>query len=477
MIYLARPRSLLLSNRSVTRIRIAVRALGLLASTVVFAFVTVTATATASVAHAAELLSPRSADCPAGVPTDARCYNGRDTEGALYWIAIPAQWNRVLVMHAHGGPETGVPTLERGAEDLKRWSVMVKAGYAWAGSTYRRGGYGVTMAAEDTERLRKIFIARFGQPRRIILHGQSYGGGVAAKGAELYGPVAAATSGTRPAYDGALLTSGVLGGGGNAYEFRLDLRVVYQYVCHNHPRPDEAQYPLWMGLPLDATMHRADLAARVKECTGVGLPAAQRTPQQAANLKTILSVVKVPERTLLSHLQWATWLFQDLTQKRLGARNPFGNAKVAYSGSDDDAALNAGVLRYAADPQAIGALADDSRPTGRLRLPVLTLHAIHDPTAFVELESTYRDIVDSAGASQWLVQTFADEAQHSYLSDAEYPALMTALLDWIDKGDKPSPQKVAALCTQYEADFGKGCHLQPDYQPLPLASRVPALGR
>ncbi|CAN5855909.1 DUF6351 family protein [soil metagenome] len=433
----------------------------------------VAATAVTGIAHAAEPLPPQSADCPASVPTEARCYNGRDAEGALYWIAIPAQWNRVLVMHSHGGPETGAPTLERGAEDLKRWSVMVKAGYAWAGSTYRRGGYGVTMAAEDTERLRKIFIARFGPPRRTILHGQSYGGGVASKGAELYGPVA----GSRPAYDGVLLTSGVLGGGGNAYEFRLDLRVVYQYVCHNHPRPDEPQYPLWMGLPIDSKMQRADLAARVKECTGVGLPAAQRSPEQTAHLKTILSVVKVPERTLLSHLQWATWLFQDLTQKRLGGRNPFGNAKVVYAGSDDDAALNAGVLRYEADPQAVGSLAHDSRPTGRLRLPVLTLHAIHDPTAFVELESTYRDIVDSAGALQWLVQTFADEAEHSYLSDAEYPALMTALLDWVDKGDKPSPQKVAALCARYEAGFGKGCHLRPDYRPPPLSSRVPALGR
>ncbi|RYY63641.1 MAG: hypothetical protein EOO24_57320, partial [Comamonadaceae bacterium] len=359
---------------------------------------------------------PQPAACPADVPADARCYNGSDGAGALYWIAVPAQWNRVLVVHAHGGPEVGAPTLARGAADLKRWSVMVKAGYAWAGSTYRRGGYGVTMAAEDTERVRKIFIARFGQPQRTILHGQSYGGGVASKAAEMYGPV----PGARPAYDGVLLTSGVLGGGNSAYDFRLDLRVVYQYVCRNHPRPEEPQYPLWQGLPMDSKLTRPELAARVKECTGVGLPAAQRSPEQAARLKTILSVIRIPERSLNGHLNWATWLFQDLTQTRLGNRNPFGNSKVVYSGSADDAALNAGVLRYAADPQAVGALAADSRPTGRLRLPVLTLHAIHDPTAFVELESAYRDIVEGAGASQWLVQNFSDESEHSYLSDAEY---------------------------------------------------------
>lgn len=407
---------------------------------------------------------PQAAPCPEGVAADAHCYNGRDAEGALYWIAMPADWNQVLVVHAHGGPEVGTPSLARSAEDLQRWAVMVKAGYAWAGSSYRRGGYGVTMAAEDTERLRRLFIERFGKPRRTVLHGQSYGAGVAAKAAELYGP---------PAYDGVLLTSGVLGGGNNAYDFRLDLRVVYQQVCHNHPKPDEPAYPLWQGLPLDSKLTRAELAERVKECTGVGLPAAQRSPEQAARLHTILSVVHIPERSLLGHLQWGTWLFQDLTQKRLGARNPFGNAKVVYSGSGDDAALNKQVLRYAADPQAVAALAADSRPTGRLKLPVLTLHAIHDPTAFVELESAYREIVEAAGASSWLVQTFSDEADHSYLGDPEYPALLTALLRWVDDGERPSPEGVAKLCTANEARFGGGCKFRPEYRPAPLSSRVP----
>jgi hypothetical protein len=408
--------------------------------------------------------APLGKACPSEVPADARCYWGEDGTGSYYWIALPAGWDStrgVLVMHAHGGPaDTGPARPERATEDLQRWAVTVKAGYAWAGSTYRRGGYGVTMAAEDTERLRQIFVRHFGAPRRTLLHGQSYGGAVASKAAELY------------RYDGVLLTNGVLGGGTRAYDFRLDLRAVYQYYCNNHPRADESQYPLWMGLPADSKLTRAELAQRVDDCTGVRKPAAQRTPQQQANLTAITRVVKINERNLVAHLNWATWLFRDLTQLRLGGRNPFTNIGAVYQGSADDAALNAGVLRYAADSQALAQLAQDSDPRGTILSPVLTLHAINDPTAFVELESLYADIVRRAGRGEQLVQVFADESEHSYMGESHYPAAFKALLDWVDRGEKPTPQKVADLCRGFEAKFGAGCKVRPDYRPAPIDARV-----
>lgn len=414
--------------------------------------------------------APRLHACPTEVPPDARCYAGEDGQGASYRIAIPQGWDHgVLVMHAHGGPaDTGPAKPERSEADLKRWAVTVKAGYAWAGSTYRRGGYGVTMAAEDTERLRQIFMQHFGPARRTLLHGQSYGGAVASKAAELYATV----NGQHGPYDGVLLTSGVLGGGNRAYDFRIDLRVVYQWVCKNHPRTDEPQYPLWQGLPMDSKLTWAELAARVDECTGVRKPAAQRSEQQKSNLATIVKVIGIPESSLIGHLNWSTWLFRDLVQLRLAGRNPFGNIGARYKGSSDDEALNAGVLRYTADPAAVAELARDSAPQGRVNVPVLTLHAINDPTAFVELETAYRETLERAGTAQWLVQNFSDESVHSYLGEAQYPALFTALLDWIDKGKKPTPQQIADLCRGYEGRYGANCRLRPDYQSAPLASRV-----
>ncbi len=129
--------------------------------------------------------APQSQACPKGVPADARCLGGTGRAGAHYLIAMPAAWSGALVLHAHGGPTLGPPLKRRAEEDLTRWSITVRAGHAWAGSTFRQGGVEVRAAAEDTERLRQIFVRHVAQPRRTVLHGQSWGASVAAIGAEM----------------------------------------------------------------------------------------------------------------------------------------------------------------------------------------------------------------------------------------------------------------------------------------------------
>ena len=413
--------------------------------------------------------APIAAACPAGVPATARCLAGQDSAGAYYLIALPEKWNGVLVLHAHGGPALGPPKPARSAADLKRWAIMVKAGYAWAGSTFRQGGVAVRAAAEDTERLRRIFVAHVAIPKRTILHGQSWGASVAAKGAEMFETSAKG----RSPYDAVLLTSGVVAGGIRGYEFRLDLRVVYQYLCANHPRPDEPQYPLWTGLPKDSTLTAADLAARVNACLGIDKPASQRTPAQQRKLQTIVDVIRVPEQSILSHLNWGTWAFQEIYLNRSGGGSPWGNVGVRYAGSDDDAALNAGVLRYAADPQAVARFGDDTNLSGHISVPVLSAHAINDPTAFVEQESLFLQTMQRAGTADHLVQTFTSDSTHSYLTDPAYPALMASLLAWVERGVKPSPEEIAQRCLAFEAEFGKACRFLPGYRPAPYESRVP----
>ncbi|WP_201435598.1 hypothetical protein [Saccharothrix sp. 6-C] len=410
--------------------------------------------------------APASADtgripCPARLPADATCYGGQDADGAFHAFAIPADWNGSLVVHAHGGPDLGAPTAQRPAEDLDRWAVVVREGFALAGSSYRRGGYGTRMGAEDTENARKVFGQRFGRPHKTFLHGESWGGNVAAKTIEIY-----------DSYDAALLTSGVLAGGSRGYDYRVDLRVVYQYYCGNHPRRDEPQYPLWMGLRADSTMTGAGLLARLQECTGHQSPPAERSALQQRNLDDILAVTKVPESALASHLTFATFTFRDIVHHRLGGRNPFGNRGVRYTGSHDDEALNAGVERFSATPSAVRDLSYDSDPTGAVSIPVITVHAIGDPTAFVEHEAAYRASRVGAGTEGNLVQAFTSEDEHSALSDAEHATALRALVTWESTGRKPTPASIAADCPAADARYGTGCFFDPAYRPAPYSAKV-----
>ncbi len=402
--------------------------------------------------------APQAVDCPDFLPRETQCARGAGPKGGFYWIATPADWNGVLVVHAHGGPRLGEPEIDDPLEDLERFSMLVDQGYAWAGHTYRRGGYGVRMAAEDTEDLRRIAWDHLGRPRLTLLHGQSWGGNVAAKAAELY----ARDAEGRVMWDGVVTTNGLLAGGTRGYDFRADLRAVYQYVCRNHPAPDEPTYPVWRGLPEDSDLTRAELTRRVEQCAGV----AERSPEQRRNLADILGVVGIEEDQLISHLAWATFTFRDLVGQRLDGLNPFDNSKTVYQGSHDDAALNAGVERFTADPQAVARLAYDADLSGLIVAPMITLHAKHDPTVFVEHEALYRDTLERAGRGHLLVQTFTDEDQHSRLSGAEYLAVIDSLVAWIDTGERPTPATIAARCeTQPQPHRAEGCHFDTDFRP------------
>ncbi len=407
-----------------------------------------------AVAHAGDeppALSPIA--CPASVGQGVECLSGRDPSGAWFVIAKPENWNRKLIVHSHGGPRTGTPEASDSLEDLDRFSVMVREGYAWIGSTYRRGGYGVRMAAEDTDSSRRIFWARFGRPDRTILHGQSWGGNVAAKASELY---ARGEDGSLN-YDGVLLTNGVLMGGTRAYQFRADLRAVYQFYCRNHPSPADGAYPVWQGLPAGARMSRAELQRRIVACTGLGLSRRERTSVQARKLRNILAVTGIQEEQLVAHMNWATTLFQDLTG-RVGG-NPFDNSQTVYSGSTDDAALNAGVERFTADPAAVARLAHDADLTGQITVPTMTLHALHDPTVFFSAEAAYRQTVADAGRSDLLVQAATGESEHSKLEDGGYMTVLRALEGWIDSGQRPDP---TAFQSQCRASFpATGCRFVP----------------
>ena len=179
----------------------------------------------------------------------------------------------------------------------------------------------------------------------------------------------------------------------------------------------------------------------------------------------------MPEDSVVSHLNWGTFTLRDVVVKN-GGVSPFGNDGVRYKGSTDDAVLNAAVPRYKADAKAAARFTADVDHRGRFAMPVISGHGIGDATVFVEGNDTLRQRMVAAGNGERLVQAFVDSAEHSYWGDAYYPPLFEALLNWVEKGHKPTPSGIAERCRQLRAAQAADCRFLPDYMPKPLASRI-----
>ena len=151
---------------------------------------------------------PAVAACPAPLAEIATCYSEKLSSGAYLLAAMPKDWNGNLIVFGHGGPAVVPPTATTSQGDLAKYAFAVKLGYAWIASSYRREGYGVQMAVEDSDQARRFFIDRIAKPKRTIYHGASYGGLVGAKLIEAH----AKNPDGSVAYDGALFNSGYVVG-------------------------------------------------------------------------------------------------------------------------------------------------------------------------------------------------------------------------------------------------------------------------
>ena len=415
------------------------------------------------------------AQCPAGVPPGTNCVAGVDTHGAFYLIAVPAKYNGRLVVWDHG--YTLLPPAPLGAADLGVGLPALTQGFAAAASSFRPdaiglSGWQVRDAAEDTESLRQRFVQLVGRPLKTYIVGASEGGLIVAETIERF----ARDEEGRLNYDGALPLCGAVAGGDANWCGGFDLRAVYQFYCQNLPRAGEMQYPLYFGLAPNNTLTALDVAGRVNECTGALQPPATRTPQQARNLANILGVAKIPESFLITDIAFATFGLQELTLVRTSGLNPVTNLGVKYTGSDDDAALNAGVYRAGFNREAIEWLNRAYNPTGDVEIPTVTIHTIGDGLVIVENEHEYREEFNEEHDGRKLFQIYTNAGGHCEFSNSEIAAAFAALVNWVENKQPPTTEGVMAACTQLQAvvpDPGT-CKINPTFRPGEFEARIAA---
>ena len=324
---------------------------------------------------------------------------------APYYIEIPAKWNKGLVLHAHGyTPEGSEPPPHDSAVYKAIREVFLSRGFAFAASSYSRQGWAVKEGIEETESLRRHFVATHGQPSETYITGHSMGGHITMAIIEQHAD----------AYQGALPLCGPLGA---AIDFLtagpFDMLVTF-----------EAIFPVTIGSPYQV---RAGTGDRIKAAVAAHPDRAARFAGHYNRTVPQLTEALTEFHTLVSEL------------KHRAGGEPFDNRNRIYAGFGDDAALNRTVRRFAAESRARDWLTRYATPTGRLSDPMLTIQTTSD-ALFPETDVTAYDFAAAlAGSSDLFVARFVEAEGHCNFTPGQIGNAFDALLAWARDGKRPAP--------------------------------------
>jgi hypothetical protein len=320
--------------------------------------------AAVAAALAAGAASPAHALC-----RDSVCSpDGLQQSGAVYRLCLPEPscWNGDLVVLAHGYVNSSRPVaipeehlfLADGASVPRLANAL---GYAFATTSYRTNGLAVREGVADVTDLVGVFAATHGRPGRTFLIGASEGGQVTALAVEQ----------APETFDGGLAACAPIGDFRAAIDHVGDFRVVFDYLFPGVLPGSIADVPWelkrdWAALyeprVREALLAHPDRRAALFEVTG------------AAHDRAVPGTQVEGGVSLLTHAVFAS----SDADARLGG-SPFENTSRVYAGSPDDAALNAGVGRYAASEAALAQIAAGYETSGALARPLVTLHTRRDP--------------------------------------------------------------------------------------------------
>lgn len=334
-------------------------------------------------------------------------------DGAVYRIEIPANWNRQLVLYAHGYEPVETP---RPAPDWDRAMYVafrqefLGRGFAFAQSDYRAQGWAVAEAMSDLEALRQHFARVHGPPSRTYLVGHSMGGFLTTAMLERHGD----------AYDGGLALCAPLV---PAVDFLNELLFTRLMIF-------DVLFPGTLRLgPADR------LAPEAGPVTGEQIAAAlDRSPEAAERYATRfhMAVKDVPGVIPLYRV-----ILVELLARAGG--NPFENRHTVYTGLGDDAAINRSVRRYAADPAARAYLIAHYTTTGQREDPLLSVQTVVDPLVDAEALNGYATLSALAGDADSFVQRFVDAYGHCNIAPGPTGRAFDDLRAWVETGTPPAP--------------------------------------
>jgi pimeloyl-ACP methyl ester carboxylesterase len=340
---------------------------------------------------------------------------------------MPGTWNNKLIVYAHGyvSPTrpAGIPEDQMILPGTNTTiDQLVNAqGYAFATSGYYTTGLAVQAGMTDLLDVVSIFTSLKGDPQQVLLAGVSHGALVTVLALEQHPDI----------FDGGLALCGPYGSFRGQVDYFGDFRVLFDVFFPgliSGPATDvpaelldtwETGYYSTTVQPVISDPANASLVDQLLAVAG----AAFDSGNAASKIETIEEIL------------WYNIFATNDALDKLGGQ-PFENQERQYAGSADDLALNQNVARFSADQGALDAIATGYETSGKLTVPLVTMHTTGDP------------IVPYLQAVQYRGKTIAadNQALHVHIPVNAYGHCRFSALDvlgafnqLIEMADNPPP--------------------------------------
>jgi pimeloyl-ACP methyl ester carboxylesterase len=331
------------------------------------------------------------------------CSDGDQPSGAVYRICMPsATWNGDLVIYAHGYVKPSAPiAIPEDQLVIGGFSIadlITAQGFAFATSSYRRNGLSILEGIDDLLELVDIFAAQHGQPDRIILTGVSEGGAITVLALERHPDV----------FDGGMALCGPYGNFQRQIDYFTDFRAVFDFYFPGLIAGEPISIPVALLDDWETTVYSETVKPLLLSPASVVSMSQVISVTGAATLNAGAAAGMEPT---FDRLLWYNVQATNDARERLNG-NPFGNFDRVYAGSLDDDALNQGIFRVAADTVATDEIAMNYETSGRLRVPLITLHTTGDEVVPYWHAPLYAQKVATAGSAVFYEHRQVDRFGH-----------------------------------------------------------------
>ncbi|HEU5403249.1 MAG TPA: hypothetical protein VFU86_17970 [Terriglobales bacterium] len=338
---------------------------------------------------------------------------------AEYVVFMPQPancFNGTVILFAHGYVPVGAPAgawlSQLQLPDGTSLPALVNSlGFGFAASSFSKDGLAVLQGIQDTKALINVLNGLNIHAAKVLLTGASEGGLVTAKSIE-----------SDTTYAGGLAVCGPIGSFQKQINYLGDARVLFDYFFPGVLGPAWTQDNI--TIPTELMLNwtsKYDPAIR---------QAIHNKPLAAFQF---LNVSHIPfglnpanaDDAIVSALWYNVFATND-AMITLGG-NPYDNIRHKYTGSFNDAKLNARVARFAEDSAAQSELAK-YETDGLLSNPLVTLHTTADPQVPFWQETLYRAKVQGQNSLSELNQIPVFSFGHCNVSANDAKLALAVLL-------------------------------------------------